>query len=165
MPKQEIAQANPPPDASLLPDGVLDLRVTLNTKDYLSSDELRGIQLFRRAADYLAAAMIFLKDNVLLEEQLDSKHIKPRLLGHWGTCPGLVLVQAHVNRLIRTQNLDALYVVGPGHGAPAVWACLWLEDSISPFYPKYTRDRAGLQHLIAGFSAPGGFPRYANDYH
>jgi xylulose-5-phosphate/fructose-6-phosphate phosphoketolase len=103
--------------------------------------------------------MIYLRSNTLLTEPLDKSHIKPRLLGHWGTCPGLILVYAHVNRIIRTQDLDALLVVGPGHGAPAILSCLWLEDSISPFYPKYTRDKKGLANLISGFSTPGGFPR------
>jgi xylulose-5-phosphate/fructose-6-phosphate phosphoketolase len=105
--------------------------------------------------------MIFLADNVLLDAELTQAHIKPRLLGHWGTCPGLILVYAHLNRLVAKHDLDALYVVGPGHGAPAMLACLWLEDSLAPFYPKYSRDRAGLHKLVAGFSAPGGFPRCA----
>jgi len=162
MPKQEIAQANPPPDPSQLPDAILDLRVTLDTQNALTPEELADIRKFRRAADYIAASMIFLKDNVLLEEKLSFNHIKPRLLGHWGTCPGLNLVYAHVNHLIRKNDTDALYVVGPGHGAPAILASLWLENSISPFYPHYTRDKTGLQKLIKGFSAPGGFPSHIN---
>jgi xylulose-5-phosphate/fructose-6-phosphate phosphoketolase len=103
--------------------------------------------------------MIFLRTNVLLENELSEADVKPRLLGHWGTCPGLNLVYAHASRLVRAQNLDALLVVGPGHGAPAILASLWLEDSLAPFYPKYTRDRVGIERLISGFSAPGGFPR------
>jgi xylulose-5-phosphate/fructose-6-phosphate phosphoketolase len=105
--------------------------------------------------------MIFLSANTLLEEKLESSHVKPRLLGHWGTCPGLVLVYAHLNWLIRTQELDALLVVGPGHGAPAILSCLWLEDSLGPFYPEYARDKKGLHRLVSRFSTPGGFPRYA----
>ena len=94
-----------------------------------------------------------------LERDLTFDDIKPRLLGHWGTCPGLSLVYAHVSRLIHKTNLDALYVVGPGHGAPAILACLWLEGSLGQFKPEYTRDTDGLAKLISRFSAPGGFPR------
>lgn len=104
--------------------------------------------------------MIFLKSNVLIQQKLTFDDVKPRLLGHWGTCPGLVLVYAHLNRIIRKTGIEMLYVVGPGHGAPALLSCLWLEDSLFPFFPQYTRDRAGLEKLISKFSAPGGFPRY-----
>ena len=105
--------------------------------------------------------MIFLKDNALVERDISSDDIKPRLLGHWGTCPGLSLVYAHVNRLICKSNIDALYVVGPGHGAPGILSCLWLENSLGSFYPKFSRDREGLTALVKSFSAPGGFPRCA----
>lgn len=103
--------------------------------------------------------MIFLKDNVLLDRNLTPDDIKHRLLGHWGTCPGLSLVYAHLNKLIRDRNLEMLYVVGPGHGAPGILSCLWLEDSLSTFNSKYPRNRDGLSNLITGFSVPGGFPR------
>ncbi|TFK27778.1 phosphoketolase [Coprinopsis marcescibilis] len=162
MPGQEISRPNPPPDPSLLPDSTLGLAVNLKTKDYLSNDELKGIQSFRRAADYIAAAMIFLKRNVLLEEDLTPEHVKPRLLGHWGTCPGLNMVYAQLNRIVRKTGLDVLYVVGPGHGAPAILSCLWLEDSLSRFFPEITRDYTGLVKLISRFSAPGGFPSHIN---
>ncbi|KAF9048473.1 phosphoketolase [Panaeolus papilionaceus] len=162
MPAQRISQPNPPADPSLLPDDVLNLAVQLNTTDYLSEDELRAIQDFRKAADYIAAAMIFLKDDVLLERALTHDDIKPRLLGHWGTCPGLTMVYAQLNRIIRKTGLDALYVVGPGHGAPAILSCLWLEDSLSKFLPEYTQDHVGLKKLISRFSAPGGFPSHIN---
>ncbi|KAJ7911489.1 phosphoketolase [Mycena leptocephala] len=162
MPAQILLQANPPADPSLLPDSVLQLGVQLNTKNYLSDDELKAMKMFRRAGDYIAAAMIFLNHNVLLERDINHDDIKPRLLGHWGTCPGLVMVYAHLNRLIRKTGLNALYVVGPGHGAPALLASLWLEDSLSAFYPEVTRDYKGLKKLIAGFSVPGGFPSHIN---
>ncbi|PBL03652.1 phosphoketolase [Armillaria gallica] len=162
MPGQVLFQPNPLPDPSQLPDAFLDFSVKLDTHNYLPSDELKAIQKFRRAADYIAAAMIFLKDNVLCEEALTYENIKPRLLGHWGTCPGLVMVYAHLNRIIRKTGLDALYVVGPGHGAPAILSCLWLEDSMSVFLPEYTRDYKGLRGLISKFSAPGGFPSHIN---
>ena len=105
--------------------------------------------------------MIFLKSNTTVERDITADDIKNRLLGHWGTCPGLSLVYAHTNLLIRKTKQSVLYVVGPGHGAPAILSCLWLEGSLGVFWPKYTRDKQGLQNLIASFSVPGGFPRYA----
>ncbi|EIN09769.1 phosphoketolase [Punctularia strigosozonata HHB-11173 SS5] len=166
MGKQEISEPNPPPDASHLPDALLKLRIDLDDakKTVLTDAELYALQKFRRAADYIAAAMIFLKDNTLLRSDgtLSLSDVKPRLLGHWGTCPGLVLVHAHLNRLIRKTGLDALYVVGPGHGAPALLACLWLEDSLAPFYPSYPRTTSGLHSLVSRFSCPGGFPSHVN---
>ncbi len=107
--------------------------------------------------------MIFLKDNILVERDITAEDIKARLLGHWGTCPGLSLVYAHANRLIRKTKQEMLYVVGPGHGAPAILACLWLENSLSTFWPKHTRDRQGIHNLISTFSVPGGFPRCAQN--
>ncbi|KAF9533738.1 phosphoketolase [Crepidotus variabilis] len=162
MPAQIIAQPNPPADPSLISDSILESAVQLKIKDFLPQDELKAVQEFRRAADYIAAAMIFLNDNVLLEQKTTHDNIKPRLLGHWGTCPGLVMVYAHLNRIIRKTGLDALYVVGPGHGAPAILACLWLEDSLGTFLPEYPRNYTGLKKLISRFSAPGGFPSHIN---
>ncbi|KAF9237663.1 XFP N-terminal domain-containing protein [Melanogaster broomeanus] len=162
MPGQRISKPNPPPDPSHLPDSILDLRAQPRTKAVISNTELDSLRSFVRAANYITAAMIFLKDNVILEKELTFDDIKPRLLGHWGTCPGLVLVYAHLNRIIKRTNLDSLLVVGPGHGAPAVLSCLWLEDSLAPFWPLYTRDRAGLTRLITKFSTPGGFPSHIN---
>ncbi|KAF9000718.1 phosphoketolase [Cyathus striatus] len=162
MPGQEISQPSPPPEPSLISDNILQYAVQLDTTNYLSDEELRSIQLFRRAANYIAAAMIFLNDNVLLQNNLTHEHIKPRLLGHWGTCPGLIMVYSHLNRIIRKTSQDVLYVVGPGHGAPAILSCLWLEDSLSTFIPEYTRDYVGLKRLISRFSAPGGFPSHIN---
>lgn len=127
--------------------------------------------------------MIFLKDNVLVERDLESSDIKPRLLGklkrtdaqdsrpssqmlqigHWGTCPGLNLVHAHANLLIQKHGLDMIYLIGPGHGAPAALACAWLDGSLERFYPQYSRNATGLHNLISGFSTPGGFPRYGFD--
>ncbi|KAF8630323.1 hypothetical protein AX15_002996 [Amanita polypyramis BW_CC] len=152
----------PPPDPSNLPDDIVCLSVKLDVKGYLAADDLRAVQLFRRAANYIAAAMIFLKDNVLLERDLTFDDIKPRLLGHWGTCPGLTLVYAHLNRIIQKTDLDALIVVGPGHGAPAILSCLWLEKSLGAFFPQYSHDYQGLRKLITSFSVPGGFPSHIN---
>ncbi|KAH9942735.1 phosphoketolase [Amylocystis lapponica] len=154
MPGQVIAQPNPPPDPSQLSAAILDYSVKLNING--------AIVEYRRAANYIAAAMIFLKSDTLLTRKITHDDIKPRLLGHWGTCPGLALVYAHTNRLIRKTGMDALYVVGPGHGAPAILACLWLEESLATFWPTNTRDKAGLHNLISGFSAPGGFPSHIN---
>ena len=106
--------------------------------------------------------MIFLQDNVLLDREITFDDIKPRLLGHWGTCPGLILVYAHLNALATQHDQDIIYVVGPGHGAPAILASLWLEGSLERFYPEYTRDKAGLHHLITKFSTPSGFPSHIN---
>ena len=130
MPGQHISQPNPPPEPSQLPEDILQLAVQLKTEGYLSEDELKAVQSFRRAADYITAgklgysswlsgadealAMIFLKDDILVERDITPEDIKPRLLGHWGTCPGLSMVYAHLNRIIRKTDLDALYVVGPG---------------------------------------------------
>jgi len=132
MPGQELLQPNPSPDPSHIPDLMLQCSVHLDTRNYLTKDELVPLQMFSRAANYIAAgqskfircppfsqqtsppAMIFLSENVLLENELTHADIKPRLLGHWGTCPGLSLVYAHINRVVRNTNLDALYVVGPG---------------------------------------------------
>ncbi|KAI1797383.1 phosphoketolase [Ganoderma leucocontextum] len=162
MPGQRLFQPNPPPDRSLLPESVLDFNVTLDTKNVLSPEELTALKQFRRAADYIAAAMIFLNNNALVDRDITPDDIKPRLLGHWGTCPGLSLIYAHLNRLISKTGIDALYVIGPGHGAPAILASLWLENSLANFYPKYSRDKAGLSALISSFSSPGGFPSHVN---
>jgi len=105
---------------------------------------------------------LLLSDNAYLERDLTFDDIKPRLLGHWGTCPGLTLVYAHLNYLTRKNNLNTVYVVGPGHGAPAILASLWLEGSLERFYPQYTQDKQGLHNLITGFSTPKGFPSHIN---
>lgn len=126
----------------------------------MSSTELEAIARYRRATNYLAAAQIYLKGNVLLEEPLVPEHMKGRLLGHWGTCPGINLIYAHLNRLILRHDLDMLLITGPGHGAPANLANLYLEGTLQTFYPDLTFDRAGLTHFIRRFSWPGGFPSH-----
>ena len=119
-----------------------------------------SIGRYRRAANYLAAAQIYLKDNVLLDEPLRPTHIKDRLLGHWGTCPGINLVYTHLNRLIRERDANVLLITGPGHGAAANLANLYLEGTLSEFYPELTRDRDGLERFVRAFSWPGGFPSH-----
>src|SRR3954454_10591995 len=113
-----------------------------------------------RAANYIGAAQLYLKENVLLRESLRAEHIKARLLGHWGTQPGLNLIYAHLNRLIQDTRASVLLVVGPGHGAPAILADLYLEGTLGEYYPALTQDLAGLNRLAQEFSWPGGMPSH-----
>jgi xylulose-5-phosphate/fructose-6-phosphate phosphoketolase len=115
-----------------------------------------------RAANYLTVAQIYLQDNPLLREPLRPEHIKPRLLGHWGTSPGLNLVYAQLNNLIRRSGQDVLFVAGPGHGGPAVVANVYLEGTYSEIYPDISRDEAGLRRLVRQFSTPGGIPSHVS---
>lgn len=161
MPGEVIDRPNPAPKPSHVPDLVDELLVPAQ-KTNLDQSDCDALYKYRRAAAYIAAAMIFLQDNVLLKRQLKSEDIKPRLLGHWGTCPGLILVYSHLNFIIKKQNLDMLYVVGPGHGAPALLASLWLEGSLGKFYPEYTKDKEGLHNLISTFSTSAGLPSHIN---
>ncbi|MBB4684032.1 phosphoketolase family protein [Amycolatopsis jiangsuensis] len=118
------------------------------------------LRRYRRACDYLAAAMIHLKDNVLLTEPLRPEHLKPRPLGHWGTCPGLTLIYAGLDRLIAETGQRTLLVTGPGHGAPAIHANLWLEGTHAEYDAGLSRDGRGLAALVRRFSWPGGFPSH-----
>src|SRR6187200_566073 len=122
----------------------------------LSADELRLIDAWWRAANYLSVGQIYLLDNPLLREPLTVAHVKPRLLGHWGTTPGLNFIHVHANRVIRERGLDALQVIGPGHGGPAAVANAWLEGTYSEVYPSISRDEAGMRRLFRQFSFPGG---------
>jgi xylulose-5-phosphate/fructose-6-phosphate phosphoketolase len=126
----------------------------------LSADDLRRIDAYWRAANYLSVGQIFLLDDPLLAEPLRPEHIKPRLLGHWGTTPGLNFIYAHMNRAIRTWGLDAIFVTGPGHGGPGIVANTYLEGTYSEVYPSITRDVAGLRALFRQFSFPGGIPSH-----
>lgn len=120
------------------------------------------ISKFLRAANYLSAAQIYLQDNYLLEEPLKPEHIKSRLLGHWGTCPGINFLYAHANRAIIAHNLNMIFVLGPGHGFPAIQANLFLEGTLSKYYPEVPRNRAGIVHMSKQFSWPYGFPSHSN---
>ncbi|MDR3079332.1 MAG: phosphoketolase, partial [Streptomyces sp.] len=122
--------------------------------------ELRTLDAHWRAANYLAAGQIYLMSNPLLTEPLKPEHIKPRLLGHWGTSPGLNLVYTHLNRVIKARDIDALCVWGPGHGGPSVLANSWLEGSYTETCPDVTRDAAGMAELFRQFSFPGGVPSH-----
>ncbi|HEY3396496.1 MAG TPA: phosphoketolase family protein [Armatimonadota bacterium] len=128
----------------------------------LTPDEKTALLRYRRAVDFLAAAQVYLQSNALLERPLTSADIKDRLLGHWGTDPGINLVYAHLNRLVRQTGAGALLVTGPGHGAAANLANMYLEGTITEFYPQYTRDREGLERFVRAFSWPGGFPSHLN---
>ncbi|MGW2553937.1 phosphoketolase family protein [Streptomyces sp. NPDC001635] len=125
-----------------------------------TDEELRALDAHWRAANYLAAGQIYLMSNPLLTEPLKPEHIKPRLLGHWGTSPGLNLVHTHLNRVIKERGIDALCVWGPGHGGPSVLANSWLEGSYSETYPDVTRDARGMERLFRQFSFPGGVPSH-----
>src|SRR5450631_935095 len=127
----------------------------------LTDDELQLIDGYWRAANYLSVGQIYLLDNPLLDEPLTREHIKPRLLGHFGTTPGLNLVYVHLNRLIRARNLDAIFIAGPGHGGPGLVANAYLEGTYSERYTHITRDAAGLRALFRQFSFPGGIPSHA----
>ncbi|MBJ7903194.1 phosphoketolase family protein [Streptomyces sp. DSM 110735] len=126
----------------------------------LTDEELNTLLTHWRAANYLSAGQIYLMANPLLTEPLRAEHIKPRLLGHWGTTPGLNLVYTHLNRVIRERGLDALCVWGPGHGGPAVLANSWLEGSYAEVYPDVSRDGEGMERLFRQFSFPGGVPSH-----
>jgi xylulose-5-phosphate/fructose-6-phosphate phosphoketolase len=126
----------------------------------LTEEELDRIHAWWRAANYLTVGQIYLMENPLLREPLAPEHIKPRLLGHWGTSPGLNMIYAHANRQIRRRELDAIYVIGPGHGGPAIVANTWLEGTYSELYPSVSRDEPGMQRLFKQFSFPGGIPSH-----
>jgi xylulose-5-phosphate/fructose-6-phosphate phosphoketolase len=126
----------------------------------LSAEELRLINAYWRAANYLSVGQIYLLDNPLLLEPLKLEHIKPRLLGHWGTTPGLNLIYAHANRVIQNRDLDAIYIMGPGHGGPAAVANAYLEGTYSEIYPDISSDADGMRKLFRQFSFPGGVPSH-----
>jgi len=126
----------------------------------LDASELELIDAYWRAANYLSVGQIYLLDNPLLEEPLRLDQVKPRLLGHWGTTPGLNLLYVHLNRLIRAHDLNAMYVIGPGHGGPGIVANAWLEGTYSEVYPAIDQDREGIRRLFRQFSFPGGIPSH-----
>ncbi|MDQ0036861.1 xylulose-5-phosphate/fructose-6-phosphate phosphoketolase [Variovorax boronicumulans] len=125
-----------------------------------SPDDLTLLDAWWRAANYLSAGQIYLMDNPLLREKLALSHIKPRLLGHWGTTPGLNFIYAHMNRAINARDLDAIFIAGPGHGGPGVVANTYLEGTYSEVYPAIGQDAEGLQRLFTQFSFPGGIPSH-----
>jgi len=128
--------------------------------DPLKADELSLIDAYWRAANYLSVGQIYLLDNPLLEQPIGLPQIKPRLLGHWGTTPGLNLIYAHANRVIKKRGLDAIYIIGPGHGGPGLVANAYLEGTYTEVYPAITQDRDGMRKLFRQFSFPGGIPSH-----
>src|SRR5438034_6146307 len=130
------------------------------TSNSLSEQELSHLDAYWRAANYLSVGQIYLLDNPLLREPLKPGHIKPRLLGHFGTTPGLNFIYAHMNRVIRARDLDAIFIAGPGHGGPGVVANTYLEGTYTEVYPSITRDLDGLRRLFRQFSFPGGIPSH-----
>ncbi|HEY6878888.1 MAG TPA: phosphoketolase family protein [Polyangiales bacterium] len=127
-----------------------------------TDSELVALHRYWSAANYLTVGQIYLRENALLREPLRAEHIKPRLLGHWGTSPGLSLVYAHMNRLIRRDRMEVIYLAGPGHGGPALLANVYLEGTYSEIYPEVTRDEPGLRQLFRQFSTPGGVPSHVS---
>ena len=132
------------------------------SENTLSPELLRRMDAYWRAANYLSVGQIYLYDNPLLKEPLTLAHVKPMLLGHWGTTPGQNFIYVHLNRVIKKYDLDMIYVSGPGHGGPAVVGNTYLEGTYSEVYPNISRDEAGLKRLFTQFSFPGGIPSHAS---
>jgi xylulose-5-phosphate/fructose-6-phosphate phosphoketolase len=126
----------------------------------LSSEQLQKINAYWAAANYLSVGQIYLLDNPLLKEPLKLENVKPRLLGHWGTTPGLNFVYVHLNRVIKARDLHVIYIAGPGHGGPGLVANTYLEGTYSEFYPNISQDRSGMKKLFKQFSFPGGIPSH-----
>jgi xylulose-5-phosphate/fructose-6-phosphate phosphoketolase len=131
------------------------------TPSPLAGDELDSMNAWWRAANYLSVGQVYLLANPLLREPLRIEHVKPRLLGHWGTVPGLNFLYLHLNRIIKARDLNVIFIAGPGHGAPGVVASTWLEGTYSETYPNVSRDGEGMHHLFRQFSFPGGIPSHA----
>jgi xylulose-5-phosphate/fructose-6-phosphate phosphoketolase len=145
------------PDVDAVPSG----SATLDAGP-LTSEQLRRIQRYWDAANYLTVGQIFLQDNPLLREPLRPEHVKPRLLGHWGTSPGLSLLYVHLNRIVVEHDANIIYLAGPGHGGPALVANVYLEGTYSEAYPDVARDEAGMRRLFRQFSTPGGIPSHVS---
>src|SRR5213595_358677 len=126
----------------------------------LTPELLRKLDAWWRAANYLSVGQIYLYDNPLLKQPLKLAHIKPRLLGHWGTTPGLNFIYAHLNRVIKEQNLNMIYITGPGHGGPGLVANAYLEGTYSEVYPNIAQDANGMRRLSKQFSFPAGIPSH-----
>ena len=137
------------------------MQLTTTSNEQARTDHLELLDRYWRAANYLSVGQIYLLANPLLREPLKPEHIKPRLLGHWGTTPGLNFIYAHLNRVIRTSDLDVIYICGPGHGGPGMVANTYLEGTYTEIYPEVTRDAEGLRKLFRQFSFPGGIPSHA----
>ena len=126
----------------------------------LGPEFVRRIDAYWRAANYLSVGQIYLYDNPLLKKPLTLAHVKPRLLGHWGTTPGLNFVYVHLNRVIKEHDLNVIYIIGPGHGGPGLVANAYLERTYSEVYPHISQDEEGMRRLFKQFSFPGGIPSH-----
>lgn len=126
----------------------------------LSQDQLKKLDAYWRAANYLSVGQIYLYENPLLKKPLTRAHIKPRLLGHWGTTPGLNFIYVHLNRIITKHDLNMIYIAGPGHGGPGLVANAYLEGTYSEVYTNVSQDEQGMRHLFKQFSFPGGIPSH-----
>ncbi len=126
----------------------------------LDADLLRKIDAWWRAANYLSVGQTYLYDNPLLKKPLKKEHVKPRLVGHWGTTPGLNFIYVHLNRVIKERDLNMIYIIGPGHGGPGIVANTWLEGTYSEVYPNISQDEEGMKKLFKQFSFPGGIPSH-----
>src|SRR3989344_2858300 len=128
----------------------------------MNGEKIENIKKYFRAANYLSAIQIYLQDNFLLKEPLKFDHIKPRLLGHWGTCPGINFVYANMNAVILEHNLNALFVLGPGHGFPALQANLFMEGTLGIYDGNAPRNEGGMANIAKWFSYPYGYPSHSN---
>ena len=137
------------------PDAVNDKELTTKTNT-LTPELLHKINAYWRAANYLSVGQIYLYDNPLLKEPLKLSHVKPLVVGHWGTTPGQNFIYVHLNRVIKKYDLDMFYIAGPGHGGPAIVGNVYLEGTWSEIYPNVTQDEAGMKKLFTQFSFPGG---------
>jgi xylulose-5-phosphate/fructose-6-phosphate phosphoketolase len=145
----------------MAPSATANVAQHLTSSQPLSPEQLRKIDAYWRAANYLSIGQIYLYANPLLLEPLKIEHIKPRLLGHWGTTPGLNFIYVHFNRLIKNYDLNVIYIAGPGHGGPGMVANTYLEGTYSEFYPNISQDEEGMKRLFKQFSFPGGIPSHA----
>ncbi|MGL5874565.1 MAG: phosphoketolase family protein [Xenococcaceae cyanobacterium] len=135
-------------------------QATVLAKETLTAEELRKINAYWRAANYLSVGQIYLLNNPLLHESIVLEHVKPRLLGHWGTTPGLNFIYVHLNRIIKAYDLNTIYIAGPGHGGPGLVANTYLEGTYSEYYPNISQDTEGMKRLFKQFSFPGGIPSH-----
>src|SRR3954468_2196715 len=126
----------------------------------LTPEQLLKLDAWWRAANYLSVGQTYLYDNPLLKQPLKKEHVKPRLVGHWGTTPGLNFIYVHLNRIIKEHNLDMIYIIGPGHGGPGIVANTWLEGTYSEVYPNISQDEQGMKTMFKQFSFPGGIPSH-----
>ena len=135
-------------------------RASASGKGPLPAGLLTKMDAWWRAANYLSVGQTYLYDNPLLKKPLKAEHVKPRLVGHWGTTPGLNFIYVHLNRIIKERDLNVIYIIGPGHGGPGIVANTWLEGTYSEVYPNISQDEEGMKRMFKQFSFPGGIPSH-----